>query len=501
VCSIAGIVSKKGKEVSSRIVEMLSMMKHRGPDSAGVAIDNEVMISKEPRLLNISDNKGTKAIGYTGLALNAQPDHQPFIDCKGELFLVHDGEIYNSEEIRLSLASHTFETVCDSETIAHLIEEEFHSTLSRALQRVLPRLDGVYTFAVMRGDRLAIARDPVGVKPLYWGENKDFFAFASERKALWQIGISQTPTFPPGHVAVITGRRRNSIPSLTLSRPKTISPDLAALELKKAIYSSVKKRVKNLNKIAISFSGGVDSSLIAKVAEDLGVEVTLYTAGTMGSHDIKMGKKVASKLGLEHCVQTVSDDELEDYVPKVTYAIEEANVVNLEIGLPLYIASECARKHGIRVILSGQGSDELFGGYHKYLRILQNGGYKELNDEMWNDVLKTHCVNLQRDDAVIMANCVETRVPFLDIGVINTAMAIPPSLKISGPNDKLRKRVLRETAELMGLPRDVVSAPKKSAQYGSGFDKALRRIAKKHEYSNIEAYARSVFDNVTKWLS
>jgi len=503
VCSIAGIVSKKGKEVSSRIVEMLSMMKHRGPDSVGAAIDDEIVISKEPILLNISDNKGTRAIGYTGLTLDAHPDLQPFIDCKGEIFLVHDSEIYNSEEIRLSLTSHTFETACDSETIVHLIEEEFHSTLSRALQRVLPRLDGVYTFAVMRGDRLAIARDPVGVKPLYWGENKDFFAFASERKALWRIGISRTITFPPGHVAVITGRRRILISSLTLSRPKTISisPDLAASELKKAIYSAVKKRVKNLNKIAISFSGGVDSSLIAKVADDLGVETNLYTAGTMGSHDIKMAKKVASKLGLELCVQTVSDDELEYYVPKVIYAIEEANVVNLEVGLPLYIASECARKHGIRVILSGQGSDELFGGYHKYLRILQNGGYKELDDEMWNDVLKTYCVNLQRDDAVIMANCVETRVPFLDIEVINTAMAIPPSLKISGPNDKLRKCILRETAELVGLPRDVVSAPKKSAQYGSGFDKALRRIAKKHEYSNIEAYARSVFDNVTKWLS
>ena len=503
MCSIAGIISKKGKEVSSRIIEMLSIMKHRGPDSAGVAIENEVVISKEPRLLDFSDKKGTKAIGYTGLNLNAQPDLQPFIDCKGELFLVHDGEIYNSEEIRRSLTSHTFETTCDSETIVHLIEEEFHSDLSRTLPRVLPRLDGVYTFAVMRGDRIAIARDPVGVKPLYWGENQEFFAFASERKAMWRIGISRADSFPPGHVAVITRRRRILIPSLTLSRPKTISIslDLAASELKKAIYSSVKKRVKDLNKIAISFSGGVDSSLIAKVTDDLGVETTLYTVGTGESHDIKLGKKVASKLGLELYVQTLSDDELEDYVPKVTYAIEEANVVNLEVGLTLYIASECARKHGIRIILSGQGSDELFGGYYKYLQILQSGGYKELDDEMWNDVLKTYNINLQRDEAVTMANGVETRVPFLDIEVINTAMTIPPSLKISGPNDKLRKRVLRKTAELAGLPRDVVNTPKKSAQYGSGFDKALRRITKRYKYRNIEAYAKSVFDNVTRELT
>jgi len=502
MCSIAGIISKKGKEVFSRIVEMLSMLKHRGPDYAGVAVNNEVAVSKEPKLLDISEKEGTMAIGYTGLSINGRPDPQPFIDCKGELFLVHDGEIYNSEEIRRDLTSHTFETAYDSETIVHLIEEKFHSDLDKTLPRVLPQLDGAYTFAVMRGDRIAIARDPVGVKPLYWGENQEFFAFASERKAMWRIGVSNVTPFLPSHIAVMTRRRSILIPSLTLSKPKTISisQDQVTSELKSAIYSSVRKRIEGLKDVAISFSGGVDSSLIAKVSDDLGVETTLYTVGTKESHDVEAGKKAASKLGYDLHIQTISDDDLEEYVPKVTYAIEEDNVMNLEIGLPLYIASEHAHKHGIRVILSGQGSDELFGGYHKYLHVLQSGGYKELDDKMWGDILQTYKVNLQRDDAVTMANSVETRVPFLDINIINTAMAIPSSLKISGPDDRLRKRILRKTAELAGLPREVANTPKKAAQYGSGFDNALRRIAKKRGYRNIKAYAKSVFDDVTRGL-
>jgi len=502
MCSIAGIISKKGKNVSSRIVEMLAMLKHRGPHSAGVAIDNEAAVSKEPTLLNISNKEGTMAIGYTGLSINAHLDLQPFIDCKGQLLVVHDGEIYNSEEIRRDLASHTFETAYDSETIVHLIEEKFQSDLGKTLPRLLPQLDGSYALAVMQGDRIAIARDPVGVKPLYWGENQEFFAFASERKAMWRIGVSYVRAFPPGHVAVMTRRRSFLIPSLTLSKPKTISisQDQAASELKSSIYTSVKKRIKDLKNVAISFSGGVDSSLIAKVSDELGVETTLYTVGTKGSHDIEVGKKAALKLGYNLYIQTVSDDDLEDYVPKVTYAIEEDNAINLEIGLPLYIASEYAHKHGIRVILSGQGSDELFGGYHKYLRILQSGGYRELDEKMWDDVSKTHEVNLQRDDAVTMANAVETRVPFLDLSVINIAMAIPSSLKINGPDDRLRKRILRKTAELTGLPKEIANTPKKAAQYGSGFDSALRRIAKKRGYRNIKAYAKSVFDDVTRGL-
>jgi len=502
MCSIAGIISKKGKNVSSRIVEMLSMLKHRGPHSAGVAIDNEAVVSKEPALLDLSDKEGTMVIGYTGLSINARLDLQPFIDCKGQLFLVHDGKIYNSEEIRRDLTSHTFETAYDSETIVHLIEEKFQSDIDKTLLRVLPQLDGSYAFAVMRGERIAIARDPVGVEPLYWGENQEFFAFASERKAMWRIGVGCVRAFPPGHVAVMTKRRSVLIPSLTLSKPKTISisQDQAASELKSAIYSSVRKRIEGLKEVAISFSGGVDSSLIAKISDDLGVETTLYTVGTKESHDIEVGKKTASKLGYNLYIQTVSDDDLEDYVPKVTYAIEEDSAIDLEIGLPLYIASECAHKHGIRVILSGQGSDELFGGYHKYLRILQSGGYRELDDEMWGDILQTYKVNLQRDDAVAMANAVETRVPFLDLSVINIAMAIPSSLKISGPDDKLRKRILRKTAELAGLPREIANTPKKAAQYGSGFDSALRRIAKKRGYRNIKAYAKSVFDDVTRGL-
>jgi asparagine synthase (glutamine-hydrolysing) len=195
-------------------------------------------------------------------------------------------------------------------------------------------------------------------------------------------------------------------------------------------------------------------------------------------------------------VRLLTLKDVEEYLPKVVYAIEDANPMKIEVGLPLFVTAENARLDGIRVIFSGQGSDELFGGYSQYLRVLEQGGYDGLQDRLWRDIIEISEVNLQRDDAVTMANGIELKVPFLEIDVINMAMTIHPALKIQDQTDKLRKRVLRKTAEMLEVPTEAVERPKKAVQYGSGVNKAIKRLAIKNGYKNSEAYLKAVFDQV-----
>lgn len=145
--------------------------------------------------------------------------------------------------------------------------------------------------------------------------------------------------------------------------------------------------------------------------------------------------------------------------------------------MPAYLAAEMAREDGIKVMLSGQGADELFAGYHRYLKFYQEQG-EEAQKNLNTDINNLYQVNLQRDDAVTMASGVELRVPYLDLDVINMAMNIPMEYKIKGEDDQLRKCILREVARDLGVPEENVKRPKKAAQYGSGIDKMLRRVLK-----------------------
>lgn len=499
MCSIAGVVSKGGQDVSSHLVDMLLAMQHRGPDSSGIAMGDEVVVARSPDDLDLSAIHSVAAVGHNGLRVDF--DHAPFqplADCSYETFIVHDGAIYNSEELRVGLSSHRFETASDSETIIHLIEDSASSSLPEAVKMTLPKLWGVYAFAVIRGELVVVTRDPVGVKPLYWGENSVEYAFASERKALWRIGIGDVTPLPPGYVGVITSSGRLVFPASTLNRPLTVDLGMAeaAVNLKERLYRTCERLVKGFDSVALAFSGGVDSSLIAKVIDDLGVRPVLFTAGFMGAYDVEAADRVASDLGYDHRMRILSFDEVREYVPRVVYAVEEADLMKVGVGLPLYAAAETARSCGFNVLFSGQGADELFGGYARYLHVLRGGGYEGLQEELWGDVLRMSEVNLQRDDLVVMANSVEPTVPFLDLGMIETAMSLHPRLKVGGATDPLRKLVLRKTAEAVGLPVEVVNRAKRAVQYGSGADRALRGYSKELGFKQPRDYLRSVFRSV-----
>ena len=237
--------------------------------------------------------------------------------------------------------------------------------------------------------------------------------------------------------------------------------------------------------MGILFSAGIDSTILAKLANDLNVNATLYCVGHKNSIDIKFAKKIAFKMNMPLKIKTVDKKDVENYLIPVLEAIEEFNIMKIGVGMPAYIAAEMAHQDGLKVMLSGQGADELFGGYNRYLKFYEEKG-ELAQEDLKSDILNLYHVNLQRDDAVTMANSIELRVPFLDLDIINTAMDIPMKYKINGKEDNLRKCFLREIGAEIGVPEEIVKRPKKAAQYGSGINKMLKKVLKEDKYKDLD---------------
>ncbi len=496
MCSIAGAVSKLGKSVVEQTIEMLRVTRHRGPRSSGLATNRVVYHASSPDNLDIPRTGGTIAIGHNACTVGLRRGlAQPLPDSFSDSFTVLDGLLYNSEWSREGMPPHDNGTECDVEVIAHLVEENGFLPLIDAVVKTVQQLQGVYALAVIKGGQVALARDPLGVKPIYYGESNSVLAFSSERKALWRIGVKEARPLPPGHVCLMTCDGTAIFPASVLQRPRVVKSSMgeAAVRLEGKLRLAFENSLRGFRRVAVAFSGGVDSSLTAELVAASGAEVMLFTAGLKDSHDIEVSEKVASKLGYRHMVKTVRIDEVQDYIQRVVYAVEEAELMKVAVALPLYVAAESALQNGFDVIVSGQGGDELFGGYARYLQTLQVKGYDGLQDEMWRDVLRLSEVNLQRDDAVTKAHGLELSVPFLNLDVVHAAVSTPPELKISGPKDVLRKRVLRKVAKTVGLPEDVATLPKKAVQFGSGSERAIRQVARSLGYKCPSTYLQEVF--------
>jgi len=448
MCGIAGF---RGAGARDRVAAMLRTIGHRGPDARGLYHDGRITIktSEGEDVLEAPPSEDI-SLGHNLLSIVGGP--QPVA---GEGVLVFNGEIYSHEPPSGGRDAHI---------ILDLIEGH-GGDLEDAIRFAVSELDGDYAFLYTDGENLAAVRDPVGVKPLYHSGE----AFASERKALWSIGLREVESLPPGH-AIINGRmvRLRGLP-----QPETCteSPHELKSLLKSAIRESVKKRSRGLRKAALVFSGGVDSTLLAVLLSEY-LDITLYTVGTQGSADVEFASRAAEDLGMDLQVIGVTEDAVRGALPHVLRAIEVYSPMQIAIAMPLYLASREASAAGLRVIFSGQGADELFAGYHRYRRLLEEGN---LEEALRHDLENIYHVNLERDDAVTMANSVELRVPFLDLEVIELALRVPTCLKITGPDDEMRKHILRDVAAEMGVPDYIAGRPKKAAQYGSGVDRILKR--------------------------
>ncbi len=489
MCAISGI---QGENISNKIYDMLKTLKHRGKDGSGVFISDKFSYGN---LDKIKIPEGNFALGHNLLSIVGTEGLQPLLNDK--FVLICNGEIYNFRGLKREFNLH-LNSDSDCEIILALIRKFYIGSLFQAVKQTTKYLDGDYAFAVYDGVNLAVLRDPVGVKPVYFGMNQDqnLSAFASERKALWKIGIREVKTLPPGYmlynwkIRELEHNLKTIIESSRIQFNASLNKDnnlkdYLKNQLKIKLINSVKKRLKGLSEVGVMFSGGIDSTILAHLASEMGVETILYSVGHEDSADFKFAQKTAGDMSLPIRLGKVTRDDVRNYLPLVLNAIEEFNLMKLGVGMPAYIAAEMAHEDGIKVMLSGQGADELFAGYHRYLKFYQKQG-EQANNDLKTDIYNLYQVNLERDDAVTMANSVELRVPYLDLDVINIAMNIPMKYKINNENDQLRKCILREIALDLGVPTDNVKRPKKATQYGSGIDKMLRRVLKDE---NIKFYS------------
>ncbi|CAJ37514.1 asparagine synthetase B family protein [Methanocella arvoryzae] len=435
MCGIAGFVGEKARQ---RTCQMIEALKHRGPD--GLAVQE----------------LGDACLGHAHLKVTGDFP-QPVT--AGNVTFVYNGEIYNHSDFLPGSTS-------DTEVLASILKAGIAGFESAA-----PKIDGEYAFAARDGSHITLVRDPLGIKPLYYGCSEAGFGFASERKALMRVGIRDIRSLSPG--CMLAEGRERRFADLPPMQPAIVDEQEAVRLLDEALSRAVWLRLHK--DAAVTFSGGIDSALIGAMAPD----TPLLTVGLPGSFDVKAAIHAARAIGAEHrhTVYEVTEKDVEEALPGVIYAIESASPVSVSIALPLYILSARARADGYKVLLSGQGSDELFAGYARY-----EAGYVEsrLQEMLDHDQRHLAEVNLERDDAAAMASGVELRVPYLDLAVVSLARQLDPSLKLRvNGKDYIRKYVLRKVAENY-FPPDVSGAPKKAIQYGTGIQKTLERLARSH---------------------
>ena len=240
--------------------------------------------------------------------------------------------------------------------------------LLHAIKKTVSRLDGVYAVVIKdETGSIALVRDIMGVRQIYYGENNNLVAFASERKALWKVGLKEpTQRVMPGQAVVIlpNGEIQKYIVATSPVRPtkvvyKTLS--LAIREYQHAlIASAMKKRTQDFSRVGIIFSGGIDSVIIAWLAKKMVPEVICYTGGVSGSNDIAFARFVAKRLDLKLRVNELSPEEVEQMLPEVIDTIENNNAGQVEVAIPVYGAVKLAHEDGINVMFSGQGADGAF---------------------------------------------------------------------------------------------------------------------------------------------
>jgi asparagine synthase (glutamine-hydrolysing) len=494
MCGIVGILSKKGENVVPLIGSMLSCMTNRGPDGAGIAANGLVVQSDSFSDLKYHKISGDSALGHVRLAIvGGTCGQQPFSSCNGRLTIEHNGEIYNYKRIRKRLVKHhKFASQTDSEVIVHLLEDHFRTNkdLLRAIKKTVSELDGVYAIVIKdeQTGTMALVRDRMGVRQIYYGENDRLIAFASERKALWKIGIREpTNRVLPGCAVII--EPNDKLKEIQVSHPpirsgkivyKTLSSAAEAYE--KALLASMKKRTQDFNRVGIIFSGGIDSVIIAWLAKRMVKEVICYTGGVQGSSDIVFARQIAKKLDLKLRVNELTNDEVEQLIPEIIDTIEDTNAGQIEVAIPVYAAVKLAHEDGVNVMFTGQGADELFGGYAWYAKVLEKEGYQKLREHMTEDLLLLYRETLEREDKITMAHSIEMREPFLDMKVIRLSMQMDLKLNVKGVEDTFGKHVHRRLAQRLGIPRNIAYRIKEAAQHGSGMHSVVDAIARKHGF-------------------
>ena len=469
------VLDKKGDEAPTAAIATIKSLQSEKDGCFGVASPNILMMERDVSRLQKKDMQSTVAIA----SVFSEPPKQvsaQFMKLEDAAF-AFEGRIYSPNA---------------QKQFAESIAEKSQQERENAIESLLKKSEGDFALVIAEPERILAARDPVGVQPFYYGENDAHAAFGSNRKVLWKLGIEKTNSFPPGHVAVASreGFKFKPIKSLAYAESKPTTMKDAACTLQKLLERSVRMRVQDVKDVAVAFSGGLDSSVVAFLAKKCGVKVHLVHVSLMNQAETDEAKKAADELKLPLSVYLFQEEDVANAVARVVELIEEPDPVKVAIGIPFYWTAQKTVEAGFKVLLAGQGADELFGGYQRYVNEYCLWGEEKTRRTMFADVARIHESNLERDEKICGFLGVELRLPFASYQIAEFATSLPMEFKIDARADSLRKLVLRRVAENLGLPTSIAQKPKKAVQYATGVNYALKKLAKKERTSVSEYVSR-----------
>ncbi|MEW6094792.1 MAG: asparagine synthase B [Chloroflexota bacterium] len=444
MCGIAGVLQQPADETVQAMIEKLA---HRGPDGNGVQ-DFE-----------------NATLGHTRLAiLDIEGGRQPmqFEDT----WIVFNGEIYNYRELqRRHLPDAKMKGHSDTEALLHLyrkIGPQFVSTL-----------DGMFAFVIYHDGEFLMARDPLGIKPLYYGtslDNQRLF-FASEIKAL-AGRVAAIREFPAGfwfHSQL--GWERYYRVEETV-RPFAGSETEALPLIKSVLREAVQKRLLADVPVGVSLSGGLDSSIVSLLACEGIDQLHSFAVGVQGSQDLSAARKMADVLRTQHHELVYDAEDMLEALPQVLYFLETFDPALVRSAIPNYFLAKLASQH-VKVFLTGEGADEVYAGY-EYLDGFDSPA--ALQEEMIHITEALHNTNLQRADRMSMAFGLEARVPFLDVKSVALALGFPAEWKLH--RGRVPKHLLRQ-AFARDLPAEIVNRPKQKFSKGAGSSDLIAKLAER----------------------
>lgn len=466
MCGIVGQVGAIDPDLGRR---MQARLVHRGPDDEGeIELDGAWL---GHRRLSIVDVAGGR---------------QPLCTGDGQLYLVGNGEIYNHQMLRGGLEG-PWLTASDNEVALHLVHQRGPGALVE--------LEGMYALLMASPDGFFLAaRDPVGIKPLYWACRDGCTVFASEMGAFDPDRQADVELFPPGHYwtpdgglvrfasAVhggIGGTGGTAADALVGWSPEEIGrqppPEGVLGEIRRRLILSVEEQMLGDVPVGVFLSGGLDSSLVAAVAarwcERNGTVLQTFAVGTAGSSDLLAARAVADHLGTEHTERVYTAEQAWEVLPRVVGSIESFDPSLLRSGVANYLLAETTAA-SVKVVLTGEGADELFAGYAYYQDFSGDGA---LHEALVRSVQTLHSLNLQRCDRVTMAHGLEARVPFLDTHMIELGLALPETAMVA-TESRPEKYLLRMAFDGW-LPEDVLWRDKVQFGDGSGAAEVIQQRA------------------------
>jgi len=485
MCGIAGVFDLKSdhNELRQLILKMSGKVRHRGPDWSGIYACQSAILAHE-RLAIVDPQSGK----------------QPFVSRDGRLILAINGEIYNHREIRERYEGlFEFSTHSDCEVILPLYLEKGPDFLEE--------LNGIFAFALYDRDQDSwlIARDHIGINPLYTGRDRSGnFFFASELKALEGV-CTQIEEFLPGHYLY----SRNGTPVKWYNREwndyEAVRDNTSSVtELREALEAAVHRQLMSDVPYGVLLSGGLDSSVISAVARKFAPkriesgdmqdawwpQLHSFAIGLRGSPDLAAARKVADHIGTVHHEIYFTIEEGLDAIRDVIYHIETYDVTTVRASTPMYLLARVIKSMGVKMVLTGEGSDEIFGGY---LYFHKAPDPKSFHDETIRKISKLHLYDCLRANKSLAAWGVEGRVPFLDKEFLDVAMTLNPADKMVAPG-RMEKWMLRKAFEDY-LPESVTWRQKEQFSDGVGYNwiDTLKGIAAREVSDNQMANARYRF--------